>query len=140
MLEISPRWPESVCRHRPLEVSHTLVEWSKEPVMIRLPSVLKLSETISAVCPSSEHSSTPLYLPSVSATSPLYLPYISHPSSEHSSTPLCTSHSLAVESIEPVATTWGRVRARARDRVRAAVTLTLARALPLPYPYPYPYP
>ena len=29
------------------------------------------------------------------------------PSSEHSSTPLCTSHSLAVESIEPVATTWG---------------------------------
>ena len=50
MLEISPRWPESVCRHRPLEVSHTFVEWSKEPVMIRLPSVLKLSETISAVC------------------------------------------------------------------------------------------
>ena len=50
VLEISPRWPESVCRHRPLEVSQTFVEWSKEPVMIRLPSVLKLSETISAVC------------------------------------------------------------------------------------------
>ena len=40
MLEISPRWPESVCRHRPLEVSHTFVEWSKEPVMIRLPAVV----------------------------------------------------------------------------------------------------
>ena len=50
VLEISPRWPESVCRHRPLEVSQTFVEWSKEPVMILLPSVLKFSETISAVC------------------------------------------------------------------------------------------
>merc|ERR1740124_1552110 len=78
VLEISPRWPERVWRQRPLVVSQTFVEWSKDPVMILPPSVLKLSETISAVWPSNEQSSTPL----------------------------CTSHSFAVESMDPVATTW----------------------------------
>merc|ERR1711871_713330 len=73
--EISPRWPDRVCRHCPVQ-SQTLVVWSKEPVMILSPLVLKLRETISAVCPISVAISSPV----------------------------ATLHSLAVESMDPVAT------------------------------------
>eukprot|EP00965_Chrysotila_dentata_P187447 6172134-Pleurochrysis_carterae.AAC.1 len=90
--EISPRCPESVWRQRPVPTSQTLVVWSNEPVMILSPSELKLSETISAVWPTSEHSSIPR----------------------------ATSHSLAVLSIEPVATTTPAASDADNTRVHGA--------------------
>lgn len=50
-LLISPRWPIKVCNNLPVPTSHTATVWSKEPVMILSPVVLKDRAIISAECP-----------------------------------------------------------------------------------------